>query len=389
MTSRLKQAIEADILSGLYDGAATIVAVGGEIAFNETIGYADRANETLLRHDSVFPVFSISKALTAVALLQRIERGEAKLDTPVCEVIPEFGIKGKARATLGQLLCHTAGVAPGFPAVPAEQQGNLEAVVAAVCATPAVSVPGEEASYSQIMAHAVAAESVRRLDGSGLRFRDIVKRDILSPLGMLDTRLGMCSDLAARGIVPCCTDRSPGLFDPDALVAAAQDIMNPALDHEMPAAGFVSTLNDMYAFSEALRGGGKRGEARVLSPAMVAFATKVHTGTMINYPMAFRARDEGLACVPGKSWIGLLYPRRGYGSDVFWTSGKPGNIRRLRRRFDQYVGRSDARHDHGLSHDRHSRRDKQRRSFSATLGHCNSRVLSLILSSWCEATRCC
>ena len=118
MTSRLKQAIEADILSGLYDGAATIVAVGGEIAFNETIGYADRANETLLRHDSVFPVFSISKALTAVALLQRIERGEAKLDTPVCEVIPEFGIKGKARATLGQLLCHTAGVAPGFPAVP-------------------------------------------------------------------------------------------------------------------------------------------------------------------------------------------------------------------------------------------------------------------------------
>ena len=39
------------------DGAATIVAVGGEIAFNETIGYADRADETLLRHDSVFPVF--------------------------------------------------------------------------------------------------------------------------------------------------------------------------------------------------------------------------------------------------------------------------------------------------------------------------------------------
>ena len=306
MTSRLKQAIEADILSGLFDGAATIVAVGGEIAFNETIGYADRANETLLRHDSVFPVFSISKALTAVALLQRIERGEAKLDTPVCEVIPEFGIKGKARATLGQLLCHTAGVAPGFPAVPAEQQGNLEAVVAVVCATPAVSVPGEEASYSQIMAHAVVAESVRRLDGSGLRFRDIVKRDILSPLGMLDTRLGMCSDLAARGIVPCCTDRSPGLFDPDALVAAAQDIMNPALDHEMPAAGFVSTLNDMYAFSEALRGGGKRGEARVLSPAMVAFATKVHTGTMINTQWHFAREMKGWPAFPANLGLGFF-----------------------------------------------------------------------------------
>ena len=306
MASRLKQAIETDILSGRYDGAATIVAVGGEIAFNETIGYADRANETLLSQDNVFPVFSISKALTAVALLQRIERGEARLDTPVCEVIPEFGVKGKARATLGQLLCHTAGMAPGFPAVPADKQGNLEAVVAAVCATPAVSVPGEEASYSQIMAHAVAAECVRRLDGSGLRFRDIVRRDILVPLGMMDTCLGMRSDLATRGIVPCCTDRSPGLFDPDALVAAAQDIMNPALDHEMPAAGFVSTLNDMYAFSEALRGGGKRGEARVLSPAMVAFATKVHTGTMINSQWHFAREMKGWPAFPANLGLGFF-----------------------------------------------------------------------------------
>ena len=306
MASRLRRAIEADIQSGLYDGAATIVAVGGEIALNETIGYADRANETPLRHDSVFPVFSISKALTAVALLQRIERGEARLDTPVCEVIPEFGVKGKARATLGQLLCHTAGVAPGFPAVPANRQGDLDAVVAAVCATPAVSVPGEEASYSQIMAHAVAAESVRRLDGSELRFRDIVMRDILAPLGMTDTCLGMRADLAPRGIVPRCTDRSPGLFDPDAVVAAAEDIMNPALDHEMPAAGFVSTLDDIHAFAEALLGGGKRGEARVLSPAMVAFATKVHTGAMVNTQWHFAREMKGWPAFPANLGLGFF-----------------------------------------------------------------------------------
>ena len=306
MAGRLQGAIEADIESGLYDGAATIVAVGGEIAFNETIGYADRPSETPLRRDSVFPVFSISKALTAVALLQRVERGVARLDTPVCEVIPEFGVKGKARATLGQLLCHTAGVAPGFPAVPADKQGDLEAVVAAVCTTPAVSVPGEEASYSQIMAHAIAAECVRRLDGSSLRFRDIVKRDILDPLSMTDTCLGMRPDLAARGIVPRCTDRSPGLFDPDALVAAAKDIMNPALDHEMPAAGFVSTLDDMYAFAGALGCGGRRGEARVLSPAMVAFATRVHTGALVNTQWHFAREMKGWPAFPANLGLGFF-----------------------------------------------------------------------------------
>ncbi|MGZ0190688.1 MAG: serine hydrolase domain-containing protein, partial [Alphaproteobacteria bacterium] len=306
MPNRLQQAIETDIESNFYDGAATIVAIGGEILFKETTGYADRPNKTPLRHDSVFPIFSISKALTAVALLQRIERGEAGLDTPVSEVIPEFGTKGKARATLGQLLCHTAGVAPGFPAVASEMQGNLQACVTAACDTPAVSVPGEEASYSQIMAHAVAAECVRKLDGKGLRFRDIVKRDILDPLEMTDTHLGMRKDLSDRGIVPRCADRSPGLFDPDTLVAAALDIMNPALDQEIPAAGFVSTLNDIYAFANALRNGGRRGDACILSPAMIAFATKVHTGTKLNSQWHFAREMRGWPAFPANLGLGFF-----------------------------------------------------------------------------------
>ena len=306
MPNRLQQAIESDIESNLYDGAATIVAIGGEILFKETTGYADRPNNTPLSPDSVFPIFSISKALTAVALLQRIERGEARLDTPVSEVIPEFGTKGKARATLGQLLCHTAGVAPGFPALASELQGNLEACVAAVCDTAAVSVPGEEASYAQIMAHTIAAECVRRLDGNGLRFRDIVKRDILDPLEMTNTHLGMRENLSGRGIIPRCADRSPGLFDPDALVAAALDIMNPALDHEMPAAGFVSTVNDIYAFTNALRNGGRCGDARILSPAMIAFATKNHTGTKLNSQWHFAREMKGWPAFPANLGLGFF-----------------------------------------------------------------------------------
>jgi CubicO group peptidase (beta-lactamase class C family) len=323
MSNRLQQAIETDIESGLYDGAATIVAIGGEVVFNETTGYADRPNETPLRHDSVFPVFSISKALTAVALLQRIERGEARLDTPVSEVIPEFGVKGKSRATLGQLLCHTAGVAPGFPAVPPEMQGNLEAVVASICDTAAVSVPGEEASYSQIMAHAIAAECVRRLDGKELRFRDVVKRDILDPLEMTDTYLGMRKDLSERGIIPRCADRSPGLFDPDALVSAALDIMNPALDHEMPAAGFVSTVNDIYAFADALRNSGRSGEACILSPAMITFATKVHTGTKLNSQWHFAREMKGWPAFPANLGLGFFVRGEGMVPTYFGHLASP------------------------------------------------------------------
>ena len=61
--SRLKQAIERDVETELYDGAVTMVAIGGEMLFNETIGYADRPGGTALEENSVFPVFSISKSI--------------------------------------------------------------------------------------------------------------------------------------------------------------------------------------------------------------------------------------------------------------------------------------------------------------------------------------
>ncbi len=181
--SKLQHTIERDVERGLYDGAVTIVAVDGKIAFEQAIGYADRSRNTEMRLDSVFPIFSVSKSLTAVTMLQRIERGEAALNTPVAEIIPEFGRKGKQRATIGQLLCHTGGLPASFPAVPPEKIGDLDAVLEAVCDVGLEAVPGEEVSYSPIMAHAVIAQCVRRLEGGDRRFRDIAQRELLEPSG--------------------------------------------------------------------------------------------------------------------------------------------------------------------------------------------------------------
>jgi CubicO group peptidase (beta-lactamase class C family) len=335
--SGLKQVIESDVESGLYDGAVTIAAIGGEVVFREAIGFGDRPSGTALAEDSVFPVFSISKSITCMAMLQRVERGEVRLNTPVAEIIPEFGVKGKQRATIGHLMSHMAGLGSSFPPVAAEDQGNLDVVVEAVCATAATAVPGEETSYAPIMAHAILAECVRRLDGGNLTFRDIVTRDLLQPLGMGDTSLGMRADLAPRGITPRCADDSPGLFDGEALVALAIDIMNPELDHQMPAAGFVSTAGDIFNLAECLRQGGALGGARVLSPATIAFAAQNHTGEMPNNLWSFAREMKGWPEFPANlglgffirgsgmipTWIGHLaspgaYGGMGAGSTNFW-----------------------------------------------------------------------
>ena len=309
--SRLSQAIEGDVERKLYDGAVTIVSVGGKVVFEHATGFADRSAAKPMRLDSVFPIFSISKAFNAVLVLQRVERGEARLNTPICEIIPEFAARGKQRITLGQLLSHSGGLPASFPAVPAEKIGDLDAVVAAVCDVALEAVPGEEVSYSPIMAHAVLGECVRRLDGGKRRLRDIAREELLEPLGMADTALGATPALARRAVMPRVSDESPGMFDASALVGLGQMILNPELNTEIPAGGFVSTAADVSRFAEAMRQGGALNGKRVLSAPMVALATSNHTGARPNDLWTYARELKGWPLFPAN--LGLGFFLRGEG----------------------------------------------------------------------------
>jgi CubicO group peptidase (beta-lactamase class C family) len=309
--SRLRQAIEGDVERKLYDGAVTIVGVDGKVVFEEAIGFADRHGGKPMRLDSVFPVFSISKALNAVLVLQRVERGEARLNTPVSEIIPEFGARGKQRITLGQLLSHSGGLPASFPAVPVDKIGDLDAVVTAVCDVTLEAVPGEEVSYSPIMAHAVLGQCVRRLDGGKRRLRDIAREELLEPLGMADTALGATPALAARAVMPRVSDESPGMFDASALVGLGQMILNPELGTEIPAGGFVSTAADVSRFAEAMRQGGALNGKRVLSTPMLELATTNHTGARHNDLWTYARELKGWPLFPAN--LGLGFFLRGEG----------------------------------------------------------------------------
>ncbi len=336
--SRLSQTIARDIERGSYDGAVTIVTVSGRVVFEEAIGFADRLAGRPMRTDSVFPIFSIAKPLTAVTVLQQVERGRLRLNTPVCEIVPDFARKGKQRVTIGQLLCHTGGMPARAPDVPPEQLGDLDAVMASICDAGLEAAPGETVSYSPMMAYAVLAHCVRVVDGGQRRFRAILRDDVFTPLGMADTALGMPPALADRAVTPRVSDPSPGLFDLAGLMQRATLVLDPARDVEIPAGGVVSTAADINRFAQALRQGGQLDGKRILSPATLALATRNHTGTlpnnlwtyareMKNWPLfaanlglGFFLRGEGLA----PTYCGHLasprtYGAMGAGTTNFWV----------------------------------------------------------------------
>ncbi|MFC3230758.1 serine hydrolase domain-containing protein [Marinibaculum pumilum] len=325
----LQDAIEADIAAGTYDGAVTIVAQGGNVLYRAAQGFADRRAGRPLAGDSVFPLFSIAKSYTAVTVLQMVERGRCRLNQPVADVVPAFGARGKQNATIGQLLCHMAGVGPGFPAVDFAHLGDLEKVVAAVCDSPPVSVPGTAVSYAPMMAHAVAAEVVRRLDGGTRRFREIMAEGIFRPLGLADTTLGMRADLVPRAVTMRKADDSPGLFDLDGLVTYGEALLDPENDWEIPAGGIMASAGDVFRFAEALRGGGcLDGDpaSRILSPAMLAFATANHTGDLPNDLWHYARSLKGWPIFPANLGLGFFLRGQGMIPTYFGHLASPGTF---------------------------------------------------------------
>jgi len=305
---RLVRVIEADVGAERYDGAAVVVARRGQIALHEAVGFAERASGRQARTDDVYCLFSITTACTAAAALARVDRGEIQLTTPVAEVIPEFGVKGKQRVTVAHLLTQTGGMSSEMPPLPPDQLGDLQAMAAAVSNQPLLSAPGRLVSYSPIGAHAVLGELVRRLDGGARAFRQILADEFFAPLGMKDTALGLRADLAARRVPVVVRDRSPGLFVPELLEA-----MNVLLGEktEIPGGGGVATVYDVYRFAEALRRGGELDGVRILSPALLDLATRNHTGAEPNHLFDYMREARGWDEFP--AFLGLGFFLRGEG----------------------------------------------------------------------------
>lgn len=300
---RIRTRVESDIAAERYDGARLIVAHRGVRVLDLTLGFAERDAGRAMAGDDLFNIMSIQKAMTAILVMQRIERGEISLLTPVAEVIPEFAARRKDRVTIGHLLTHTSGLTPGYAPLPVDRLGNLEEAVAAICTLPLVSTPGEQVSYSVAMGFTMLAEVVRRLDGSRHSFRQMLREDLFTPLGMHDTTMGLPAALAPRRVPVVIRDPDAPEISP--VVIARDEAVTEST--ELPSGGSTfASADDILLLAEALRQGGRLGDARVLSPAAVRLMTSNQTGHMPNSMMESSRALHGMPAFPAYLGLGLF-----------------------------------------------------------------------------------
>src|SRR4051812_45672846 len=119
--ARIPRFLESQVDAGLLPGAMTLIWRHGRMAHRSMVGEIDMARGKAMRHDAIFRLYSMTKPVTAVALLMLMEEGRIALDDPVKRFIPQFanltleGGGAPARdMTVLDLLRHTAGFTYGF-----------------------------------------------------------------------------------------------------------------------------------------------------------------------------------------------------------------------------------------------------------------------------------
>jgi len=233
---------------------------------------------------TLFLAASITKPVTATAVMRLLEQGVIGLDDRVAEHIPEFGARGKECVRVRHLLTHTSGLPDMLPENEdlRRRHAPLGAFIERICDLTLDFEPGTAIQY-QSCGVAMLGEIVSRVTGTPLP--EFVRREVFAPLGMNDTYLGIAEGSAAR-------QRVARVRVPAAMVGTDWGWNSPYW-HGLaaPWGGMFTTVTDMLHLGQCMLQRGELEGVRVLSPASAAAMVRDQVWSMTQIPEA-RRREQ-------------------------------------------------------------------------------------------------
>ncbi len=284
------------IETGKIAGCQITVVRRGHVAYHRSLGLMDRERARPMGEDTIFRIYSMTKPIASVALMQLYERGLFQLTDPVHRYIPAWRtlkvglvqedgsidlVKPERPMNVRDVLMHTTGL-PGslFPGNPIDEQFEqaraaqhkgltLEGITAILAEHPLKFHPGTHWNYG------LSTDIVGRLVEilSGERFDDYLRQEIFGPLGMDDTGFFVPEGSGDRlsALYQYRPANTPVLFDDP----EQSRYLRPR-SYLSGAGGLASTTHDYVAFCQMLANGGHLDGRRVLGRPTLDLMTRNH-----------------------------------------------------------------------------------------------------------------
>ena len=342
---RLEAVTKQHIDDGLVPGAVMLVARRGKVAWVSVQGKRDPAQPDPMKADAIFRIYSMTKPMVSVALMQMVEEGRLQVTDPVAKFLPEIGnmkvgsevttadgkhvlhLSDPTRAmTVQDLLRHTAGLTYGgrgaslinqsyLDAKIGERSASNEEMVARLSKLALKFNPGDRWEYS--VSVDVQGRLLEVLSG-GKKLGEVLNERIFQPLGMIDTGFQVPAAKLSRAAQP-----GPR---PNGQPMTPRFRVDDGAKYESGGGGLTGTMDDYLRFTTALANGGVFQGKRIIGKQTLAFMTADHTGNRpgrppgLGFGLGFEVRTRtGDSAIPGS--IGE-YGWAGNAGTLFWIDPK-------------------------------------------------------------------
>ncbi len=232
----VRQEMEREHIPGV-----TIGFVKDDDMWVKGFGYADLENSVPAKANSSYRLASITKSMTAVAILQLVEKGKINLDAEVQTYVPDFP-KKRWPITVRQLLFHLSGLRHNVESEKAVTRHlTTKEAVAQYADSDLVAEPGTKFSYSS-PGYVLLGAVIER--ASNQSYEDYMRQNIWDPLEMNDTRMDDPADIIPNRV------RGYRLIDGEVKNSQSVDVSN-----RFAAGGIRTTVVDLLKFANGLISG--------------------------------------------------------------------------------------------------------------------------------------
>lgn len=289
---RLEKAMHAEVDNKKLAGTVTLLAKNNKLIHVDVYGHQDLATNTAIKKDTIFRILSMTKPITATAMMILYEEGKWLPSDPIEKHIPEFKNlmvfvgknsdgslileKPQHAPTMSELMTHTAGFGLGFLNSPVNElykkadlfnAPDFKDFIKRVAALPLDYQPGTQWEYS--ISSDIQGYLVERL--SGVPFEQFLQERIFKPLDMNDTSFAVPKTKRAR----LATTYQPDQND------ALQPMWNDKKESTttiMPSGGggLFSTAEDYWHFAQMLLNEGTFNGKKILAPSTVKLMSTNH-----------------------------------------------------------------------------------------------------------------